>query len=275
MSVPKNRLEFIEHCLRRLGQPVIKVNVSPSQLDDRVDEATYRFHEKHYLAVETIWAIFVPSHEDLKRGYVILPEDIIGVSDVYRASNTSNIYSIDFLMKLGELQALSKTEFSGIQYYYTIKMHLELLNEMFSPERQYNFNPLSHKLILAGGLKDVKYTEGVFALRVYRKLGDFQQEKKSDIEFPERVDEDHHSQMQFDKHKIPVNIYADRWFQRYATALIKENFGQNLSKYQNVQLLGGISMNGDQIKAEAKEEIKELEQELDDTYSEPPIGLIG
>jgi hypothetical protein len=276
MSVPKNKSEFIEHCLRRLGQPVIKVNVASEQLDDRIDEASYRFYEKHYLATELIWAIFTPSWEDVRNGYVILPEDIIGVSDVFHASNTANIYSIDFLMKLSELSALSKTQFAGINYYFCIKMHLELLNEMFSPERQYNFNPLSHKLILAGGLKDVKYTEGVFALRCYRKLGDFGHKPNDEIISPENIN-DHHEevQMQFDKHKIPVNIYQDRWFQRYATALIKEQWGMNMSKYQNVQLLGGISMNGDQIKAEAKEEIRELEEELNSTYDSPPIGLIG
>lgn len=280
MSIPKNKLEFIEYCLRKLGQPVIKINVSSEQLDDRVSEAMYRFYERHHLAVETIWAIFTPSDEEVRHGFVTLPPEIIGVSDVFRASNTANIYSIDFLMRLGELQALSKTQYAGINYYYTIRMHLELLNEMFSPERQYNFNPLSHKLILAGGLKDVKYTEGVFAMRVYRKLrasGEKYGHHDKDGVWHEQFDSDneHGHKMQFEKDQPPVDIFQDRWFQNYATALIKEQWGQNLSKYQNVQLLGGISMNGGEIKAEAKAEIEELERQLNEDYSEPPIGLIG
>ena len=275
MSIPKNKPEFVEHCLRRLGQPLIKINVAPQQIDDRVDEAMYRFYEKHYLATEVCWAIFTPNKEDIKNGYVMLPPDIIGVSDVFHASNTSNIYSIDFLMRLSELQSLSKTDFAGISYYCTVKMHMELLNEMFSPQIQYDYNSLSRKLILAGGLKNTVYVEGMFALRVYRKLLD-------ESHFHSRTSEDHDGSHilggdpeDHSTGRIPVNVFQDRWLQLYTTALIKLQWGQNLGKHQNIQLLGGIMMNGSEIKAEAKAELVELEAQLNSDYSLAPIGFIG
>ena len=251
--IPTNKPEFIEYCLRKLGKPVNKINIDPAQVDDRVSEALYRFYEHHYLAVETIWAIFTPTRGDAHKGYVLLPPDIIGVSDVFHASNTSNIYSIDFLMRLGELQALSKTQYAGINYYYTVKMHLELLNQMFLPEFQYDFNALSNKLIMPG-MKELHEIEGVFAMRCYRKLADETDAGTNDI---------------------PVNIWKDRWLQNYTTALLLQQWAVNLSKMNGVAMLGGTTMNGETMYARAEANLEKLEQQLIEDYSPPPIGFMG
>jgi hypothetical protein len=64
-------------------------------------------------------------------------------------------------------------------------------------------------------------------------------------------------------------VWDDRWLKRYATALMKRNWGDNLKKFQGVQLLGGVTLNGDKIYEDAVEEIKQLEDEMESSYGAP------
>ena len=260
--IPTNKQEFIEFCLRKLGEPVIKVNVDPAQIDDRVTEALYMFYDNHYHAVEGTYALFTLTDAEMANttdNYVLLPEDIVGVSEVYRFNNSSNIWSIDFQYQLAELYSLSNVmRYGGINYYYTQRMHLELLEQLFSPERQFDFNYLTHKLIIQGGLQDLALNEAAFVLKCFRKIEDADaDEDTSDSTMP------------------TGNIWKDRWLQQYATELIRENWAQNMSKYQNIQLLGGVVMDGNAMKAEARERIKELEDDLRDKYSLPCDFIVG
>jgi hypothetical protein len=66
-----------------------------------------------------------------------------------------------------------------------------------------------------------------------------------------------------------ASVWNDRWLKEYATALIKKNWGSNLSKFQGVQLPGGVMLNGQQIYNDAVEEIKALEEEMSSKYELP------
>ena len=70
-----------------------------------------------------------------------------------------------------------------------------------------------------------------------------------------------------------TEIYNDRMLKRYATALIKKQWGSNLSKFAGVQLPGGVQLNGPQIYAEASAEIQQIELEFYSQY-ELPIDFI-
>ena len=72
-----------------------------------------------------------------------------------------------------------------------------------------------------------------------------------------------------------TDVWKDRWLLRYATSLIKRQWGVNLSKYSGIQLMGGISFNGDKIYQEATSEINQLEAEMLSAYSVPPEYMIG
>jgi hypothetical protein len=70
-------------------------------------------------------------------------------------------------------------------------------------------------------------------------------------------------------------VYNDYWLKKYLTASIKRQWGQNLTKFNGVQLPGGITLNGDKIYADAEKELEEVERQLRDEYELPPLGLIG
>jgi hypothetical protein len=70
-------------------------------------------------------------------------------------------------------------------------------------------------------------------------------------------------------------VYDDSFLKRYATALMKRMWGQNLIKYNNVQLPGGITLNGRQIWEDGDAEIKDLEARMLTDYSLPPLDMIG
>ena len=71
------------------------------------------------------------------------------------------------------------------------------------------------------------------------------------------------------------DIYNDFWLKRYATALIKRQWGENLIKFQGVTMLGGVQMNGETIYNEAIREIGELEEQGRLVYEEPLMFDIG
>lgn len=258
MSIPSNRNEFLLRLKQNLGHPVIQINVTDEQIDNRIDEALYEFYRRHHEAVENIYMIIQGiTDEQVAQGYINLPEDIIGVSEVFRVNNVSNIWSIDFQYQMAELYSLSNVmRHGGIFYFYTQRMHLKLLNQMFSPDRQFNFNAITNDLIIAGGLKDTAQLENSIVIKCFRKVigtGETTPNTNSKV----------------------ANIWKSQWLIDYATALVKYQWGQNLGKYREIELLGGVKMNGGEIKQEATEELKELKQELIDQYSLPIDFLIG
>ncbi len=70
-------------------------------------------------------------------------------------------------------------------------------------------------------------------------------------------------------------MFNDRWIKRYATALIKRQWGANLIKYSGIQLPGGVTLDGDKMFEEASAEIEKLEEEMQEKYEEPPMPLMG
>ena len=69
--------------------------------------------------------------------------------------------------------------------------------------------------------------------------------------------------------------YNDMWLKKYATALCKYQWGENLSKFQGIALPGGVTLDGQQIKQEAQEEIQRLEEESRLNHDMLPMDMIG
>lgn len=249
--IPTNKKQFGEYCLRKLGAPVVQVNVSVEQVDDRIDEALQIFYEQHFNATEEAIIFYPITSTDITQQFIYLPSDVIGVIEVLRPKFASGASSMDYQAFINDVYSYTSPYIYGdMTYYYMTEMRLALMQNMFMPERRFNFNYLSHKLTISGGLVDSYAKEGYLMIRCLKKLhGDL-----SEIE---------------DTNDVIYNIWKDHWLQEYSTALIKMQWGQNLSKYQNVQLLGGASMNGDQIKQEAREEIQSLKDQLSSTYQLP------
>jgi len=55
MGLPQTRVELIEWCLRKLGAPVIEINLDEDQIENRIDEGLAYFRDYHFDGVERIY----------------------------------------------------------------------------------------------------------------------------------------------------------------------------------------------------------------------------
>jgi hypothetical protein len=259
MAIPSDKNSFKEYCLRKLGAPVIQINVADEQLDDRIDEALYKFYERHYNGVEEVYIVYVIGQNDIDQGYIQLGPDIVAVTDTFRPKTSGQIFSVEYQYQLSELYSFSSIyRFGDLTYYYMVKAHFDLINKFFSPDKQFQYNPHTRKFIILGGLQNSSNVDTAVVIKAYRKI----MGEASDT-------------LTSNQTEVVGNIWRDVWVQNYATALIKMQWATNMKKYKNIQILGGINMNGDEMYMEAKEEVDKLEKQLDSEYQLPPMFQMG
>ena len=88
MPQPTTRKEFREFCLRKLGKPVIEINVDQDQADDRIDEALSYYWDYHFDGTEKTFLKHQVTQEDKDNGYITVPENIIGTIRIFNISST-------------------------------------------------------------------------------------------------------------------------------------------------------------------------------------------
>jgi hypothetical protein len=74
---------------------------------------------------------------------------------------------------------------------------------------------------------------------------------------------------------VMTDVFNDIFLKRYVTALFKKQWGANLSKFNGVAMIGGVTLNGQQIYSEALQDVEKLEQEIRGTYETPVTYMIG
>ena len=250
MAKPKSRMEFGEYCLRSLGKPVININVEASQVLDRIDEALQAYSEKHYDATEKEWIGYRVTKDDVLRGYLTLPNDILVVDSLIGMDYLNQAYNQDqdfgYRYNLVVQGAFNPFGSLDILSYYMNKMYMETITDIISVTPTFEYTRHRNKLTIAQNFNEFK--EGnIIAMHVFRII--------NPDENPE--------------------VWSDKWLKKYATALIKRQWGANMKKHGEVQLLGGVTVNGQQFFDEALAEIEALETELVETYSEPVNFFIG
>jgi hypothetical protein len=72
-----------------------------------------------------------------------------------------------------------------------------------------------------------------------------------------------------------TDIFDDIYLKRYATALIKRQWGANLSKFSGIAMLGGVTMNGETIYSQAQEELEKLEEQIQLSFETPIDYMVG
>jgi len=243
-----SRLEFGEYCLRRLGKPVININVAPEQVEDRIDEALQVWREKHFDATEKEWVGYILSDEDVTRGYIILPPDIhivnemIPMSTLYR-EDKDVLFSYRYQTMMSNLSPFQPLDMLN----YVLQMNnISEVNDLVNTTERFEFTKHKNKLHIFNGTKRMSAGE-VMCFHVYKYID------------PE----------------VDPSVWNDKWLKSYTTALIKQQFGQNMKKHGEIQLLGGVSVNGQQIFDEAVAEIEILEAQLRETYEEPVSFFVG
>lgn len=247
MSAPATREEFKNYCLRKLGSPVVQINVDDEQVEDRIDEALYFYQEHHYDGTERVLIQHQVTAQDKSNEYITLPDAVIGVSrvlDLGQSYQSSNLFNIRYQIHLNDLFDLSAASYVP----YTMAMtHISNIEEIFV------------------GKKPIDYNRHINRLKIYM---DWQ----NDVAAGEYVIVDAY---QITDPNVYASVWGDRWLQRYATALIKKQWGNNLKKYNGMRLPGGVDFNGQQIYDEADAEIKEIEENVINNYGGVVLDMIG
>ena len=247
MAAPTSKSEFKEYCLRKLGKPVIEINVDDDQVDDRIDEALRYYYDYHFDGSDKIYYKHAVTQTDVANKYITLPENIIGAVSVFSIGDPSvradDLFNIRYQIALNDLYTLTNV---SVVPYYMVMEHLALLTEMLV------------------GKVPIRYTRHKNRLYVDTDWGNLAVGSFLLVEAYEVVDP-----------TVYTDAWNDRWLQNYATALIKRQWGSNLTKFTGMNLPGGIQFNGEKIYNDAVDEITKMEQEMISGYSLPVLDMIG
>lgn len=246
MAKPTNRKEFTEFCLRALGKPVINIEVDEEQVDDRIDQALSYYADYHFDGSERTYYKHMISQEDIDNQYIFLPENIIGAVRIFPQSSLLNsaekLFDVQYQLVAQELYAF--TSGSSLIPYYMLTTHLSMIEEILIPTKAIRFSRHKNKLYI-----DTNWNK--------YKVGDYFIVEAHEVIDPE----------------IYTDVWSDRWLQNYATCLIKEQWGSNLTKHIGVPMLGGVQFNGDRILTDAQNQRMKLEEEMMTKYALPPLDF--
>ena len=280
MAKPSTRQELVDYCLRKLGHPVLEINVDEDQIDDLVDDAIQYFNERHFDGVERMYLKYKITEDDINRGkavgtngigivttsgsstisglgtitsnfyessnFIQVPDSIIGIEKVFKFDTSSisgGMWSIKYQLFLNDLYYFNSVE---LLQYAMVKTYLEDIDFLLSTDKQIRFNKRQNRLYL-----DIDWgsesKDTFLVIDCYRAL-------------------DPNS---FSK------VYNDSFLKKYLTSLIKQQWGQNLIKFQGVKLPGGIELNGRQLYDDALRELAEIKNDMSRSYELPPYDFIG
>ena len=247
MALPATRENFKQYCLRNLGKPVIEINVDDTQLEDRIDEALEYYRDYHFDGTEHVYYKHIATSTDIANGYITVPEDIYGVTGCFVLGGTysvNNLFNVRYQIHLNDLYDLLQ---SSVVPYINAMTHVNLLEEVFVGKQPVRYNRHINRVYIDTSWTD-KIPEGSYIiLDAYQILDP----------------------------TVYTDVWSDRWLLRYGTALFKRQWGENLKKYEGMQLPGGVTFNGQKIWEESMEEIRNLEQEMISSYSLPVHDMVG
>lgn len=246
-SRPATREEFKQFCLRRLGAPLLEINVDDDQVEDCIEIAFQYYYDYHYDATEKTYLAHQITQEDIDNKYISIPDAVIGVINIFpigTSYSTNNLFNMRYQMALNDLFAFNYGPFAP---YYMAMQNVALAEELFVGKQSLRFNRHINRLYLDMSWTDKTLVGEYLVVEAYKK-----------------IDAD-----------TFTDVYNDRWLQRYCTAQIKKQWGENLKKFEGISMPGGVSFNGQKIWDEAKEELDTLEAEVINTYSLPVSDMIG
>jgi hypothetical protein len=248
MSTITSRTDFKNYCLRRLGFPVIDINVDEDQVEDRIDDALQYWQDYHFDGMQKVYYIHKLTQTDLDNKYLDMSSirdssnnatEVLGVTRIFPiqdSSATINMFDLRYQLRLNELYDF--TAASYINYTLT-QQHLRSLEIMFTGEIPIRFQRHMQRLFVDWAWGSSQAPVGTVAV----------------LECYTTLNPDYYGK-----------VWNDRWLKEYATELIRKQWGSNLKKFGGIQLPGGVVLNGDKIYADAEEEIRRLETEMENNY---------
>lgn len=247
MATVTSRQGLVDYCLRRLGSPVIEINVDEDQVEDRIDDAFQFYREYHYDAVEKVYLKHMVTANNISDQYIEISDTVVGVERVFPFMNKStgtNIFDIKYQILINDLYTLMSTD---IIYYTQVRQELELINQVLVGQKPIRFNRHMNRLHI-----DMDWAADVvpgtyIIVECWRILDP----------------------------NVFTDVYNDMFLKRYATALIKRQWGDNMKKFSGVQLPGGVTLNGEIVYQEAVEEIRQIETEIQSRFELPVDMFVG
>ena len=268
MAAPNSRQTLIEYSLRQLGAPVVDINVDWQQCEDRLDDALQQFSERHFDGVEKAFFLYPVTAEDIVNEYINTDNlgpvngfggdgptgaDIVTVVKLFQFGPFGNIsmFDIRYQMALSDYFGINTNLMSstnmGLAQYDSTKRYINLISDMFQPEKTIRFSKVTNKLHVEMNWKQELIPGANIMIEAYVLLN------------PDKFTE----------------IYNDRLLKKYLTALIKRQWGINLSKYNGIKLPGDITFNGDKMVTESATEIDSIEKDIIAKYELPTDFMMG
>ena len=280
MAQPSTRQELIDYCLRKLGAPVLEINVAEEQVEDLVDDAIQLFNERHFDGVYQTYLKYEITQQDIDRGrakgisgvgvastsvttnivgtattfnyyensnYLQVPSHVVGVNKVFQFEGSNSIasgmFSIKYQLFLNDIYYWGSTE---LLTYSMVKTYLEDINFLLTTQKQIRFNKRQDRLYM-----DIDWSS--LTVGQYLVIDCYRMMNPNDYS----------------------KVWNDSFLKPYLTSLIKRQWGQNLIKFQGVKLPGGIELNGRQLYDDAQREIETIIEKMSSTYELPPYDMIG
>lgn len=246
-SKPANKEELKDFCLRQLGYPVIQINVDDVQVDDAVELAFEYWNEFHFDGTERTYVKHQITQTNKDNGYIQLSDQIIGAVRIFSVGGNNrsmNMFDLRYQLRLNDLWDLSSTSYTN---YALTMQHLATLDLIFSGQSPIRFNKVNNRLYV-----DQDWTNDI-------SVGEYVIVEAMIITDPVAF----------------TRTWNDRMLKKLATAYVKKQWGANMSKFDKMQLPGGVTMRGADIYAEAVADIASAEQEIRNTYEQPPVFLVG
>jgi hypothetical protein len=271
MANPNSRTSLIEYCLRALGSPVIEINLDDDQISDRVDEAIQYYQQYHSDAVVRTFVKYqvttanhtktisnpvagaLPSIIDNPAYHTItnLPENLLFITRVLPigqgSSSSTDMFSVNYQMHMNDLYSMSRSTGSLINYEMT-KQYMSLINM--------TLNGMDQGIIFSRHQNNLRI-ETDWAARI--PVGSW-----IVIEGYQTIDPDNYT-----------DVYNDLVLKKYLTALLKRQWGQNLIKFEGMQLPGGVTINGRAIYDDAVNDITAIEEMVRLTWENPVDFYVG
>lgn len=241
--------EFVQYCLRKLGAPVINIEIADEQIKDRITDALQFYLENHYESEKEFFWLYTVTKEDVENGYFSMPMEVLDVTGIETDTLGINFSSSDLLGNIeyaflnNYVWTISTGGNTGMVYYEMSMQQLNTMRKVLNAEVQFSWRTREKKVYLYGELKEDK----LLLIRGYKMLD------------PETDD----------------CIWDSDWLKKYATALLGIQWGVNLSKFGAIPSVSGITLQGDTILERYTNEKIELETEFRSKYEYPPQFFIA
>jgi|TARA_A100001391_G_scaffold202317_1_gene191579 hypothetical protein len=253
MAEPTTRQELIDHCLRRLGKPVVDINLDDDQIEDRVDDALQYFAEYHYDGIEKVYLKHQITQNDIDNSFIDLTAVggvdtsnlVVSVTKLFRIpGDTINMFDVRYQLALNDLYTFG---YLDIIHYDQYMRYMNLVNDMLSPDKRIRYHNVTNRLHIDTDMDEEFAVDDFIVMEAYRIL-----------------DPSTHTE-----------IFKQRLLKDYLTAQLKKQWGQNLIKFEGVQLPGGVSINGRALYDDAVQELERIEEMAKERFELPPDFIVG